>query len=276
MARLRLGLHHALALGVVLLFVLPFFWAVVASLRAPGLPPPRTIEWWPAAAQWDNYARVFELVPLGRYALNSVIVVATAVPLTLLTASLAGFGMSQLAEPLRTRLLILTIALLMVPAPAVWLLRFQLLRALGLLSSLWALIVPALAATSPLFVLLFYWSFRRVQGELFEAARLDGAGVLTLWWRVALPLAKPAVAGVFVLSFVAYWSDFVSPVLYLYRPETYTLPVGLQLIKQFDATNWPLLMAAAVVMVLPIAGLFLLVQRVFLHERALQHIAEGN
>ncbi len=272
--KLRRGLRVAATLVLVLLFVLPLWWMIVASLRPMGLPPPTTIEWWPADPQWSNYAEIFRQVPMGRYALNSLLVVLVAVPLTLLTASLAGFGLSQLRGPWRNRLLIAAIALLMVPAPAVWLFRYQLLSWLGLLTSLWALVLPAFAAGSPLLVLLFYWTFRRNPLELYEAARVEGADAWTAWRRIAMPMARPTVAAVTVLAFALYWNDFTNPVLYLYRPSTYTLPVGLQILKQLDATNWSLLMAGAVVVTLPIVLLFLALQPLFLSDNALAELLE--
>jgi multiple sugar transport system permease protein len=268
-ARLKAGLHHAAGLLLTLVCVLPLYWAIVASLRQPGLPPPTTIEWWPSAASWDNYAEIFRVVPMAHYVRNSLIVVAVAVPATLVTASAAGFGLSQLADAWRRRTFVASVVLLMVPGMAVWLFRFHLLRWVGLLDTLWALIVPAFAASNPLFVLLFYWTFWRVPAEVYESARLDGAGALTVWWRIAQPLAWATTAGVAVLAFVLYWSDFTNPVIYIYRPELYTLPVGLQILKQMDATNWPLLMAASVVMALPIILLFLFLQRFFLHDLSL-------
>ena len=272
--KLRSGLRITATLALVLLFVLPLWWMIVASLRPVGLPPPRTIEWWPADPQWDNYAEIFRQVPMGRYALNSLLVVLVAVPMTLLTASLAGFGLSQLRGRWRNRLLIAAIALLMVPAPAVWLFRYQLLSWLGMLTSLWALALPAFAAGSPLLVLLYYWTFRRNPIELYEAARVEGADAWTTWRKIAMPMARPTTAAVLVLAFALYWNDFTNPVLYLYRPSTYTLPVGLQILKQLDATNWSLLMAGAVVVTLPIVLLFLALQPLFLSDNALAELLE--
>jgi multiple sugar transport system permease protein len=272
--KLRRGLRVAATLAIVLLFVLPLWWMIVASLRPVGLPPPKTIEWWPVDPQWGNYVEIFNQVPMGRYALNSLLVVLVAVPMTLLTASLAGFGLSQLRGPWRSWLLIAAIALLMVPAPAVWLFRYQLLRWLGLLTSLWSLVLPAFAAGSPLLVLLFYWTFQRNPAELYEAARVEGADAWTTWRKIAMPMARPTVAAVVVLSFALYWNDFTNPVLYLYRPSTYTLPVGLQILKQLDATNWSLLMAGAVVVTLPIVLLFLALQPLFLSDNALAELLE--
>jgi multiple sugar transport system permease protein len=267
-------LRLAGALVVVVLFILPLWWMVVASLRPVGLPPPNSIEWWPADPQWDNYAEIFRQIPMGRYARNSLIVVAVAVPMTVFTAALAGFGLSQMRNPWRNYLLILAIALMMVPGPAVWLFRYQLLRWLGLLTSLWSLILPSFAAGSPLLVLLFYWTFQRNPVELYEAARVEGASAWTTWLKVAMPTARPTVAAVTVLAFALYWNDFTNPVLYLYRPSTYTLPVGLQILKQLDATNWSLLMAGAVVTTLPMVLLFLALQPLFLSDNALSELLD--
>jgi multiple sugar transport system permease protein len=268
------GLHAGFTLLVVLLFILPLWWMIVASLRPVGLPPPRTIEWWPANPQWDNYAEIFRQVPMGRYTLNSVVVVIVAVPMTLLTASFAGFGLSQLRGPWRSRLLIVAIALMMVPSPAVWLFRYQLLSWLGMLTSLWSLVLPSFAAGSPLLVLLFYWTFQRSPVELYEAARVEGADAWTTWRKIGMPMARPTIAAVIVLAFALYWNDFTNPVLYLYRPETYTLPVGLQILKQLDATNWSLLMAGAVVVTLPMVLLFLILQPLFLSDNALSELLD--
>lgn len=276
MFKLKPGGRYVVGLIVSAMFILPLFWAVIASLRQPGLPPIVTIEWWPQAPHWDNYVEIFRLLPMVRYTLNSLIVVGVAVPLTLLTASLAGFGLDQLPDRPRRYMVTLSIVLLMIPDASVWLFRFQILRWLGLLDSLWALIVPAFAASSPLFVLLFYWTFRRIPAEIYEAARLDGANALTIWRRVALPLGRPTMVGVVVLTFVLYWSDFVSPVLYIFRPQFYTLPVGLQILKQLDPTDWPLLMAGAIFMTLPILLLFITLQRFFLHDLSLTNVLEGD
>ena len=137
---------------------------------------------------------------------------------------------------------------------------------MGLINTPFALIVPALAGSSPLFVLLFYWTFRRIPKDLFELARLDGAGALIVWRRIALPMAVPTTVAVGVLAFLFYWSDFINPLMYLRSQEFYTLPVGLQQLQQLDKTNWPLLMAGAVLMAGPAVVMFLFVQRYFLRD----------
>ncbi len=263
----------ALSAGVALVFALPLLWMLSASVRQPGLPPPRYFEWVPSPVVWGNYAAIFEMLPLARYALNSVLVAGLAVPLTLLTASWAGFAMAQLPGRARGRLALLSVALLMVPITALWLTRYVFFAWLGITNTYGALLAPALMGTSPLFVLLFYWAFRRVPEELYESARLEGARALTIWWRLALPLARPTVVAVAVLTFLVYWSDFLSPMLYLRTQALYTLPLGVQQLRQLDRSNWPLLMAAAVVMTGPAVLLFLAVERYFWGEDGL---AEGG
>ena len=261
-------------LGLALLFVLPLYWAFVASLRPTGGPPATGLEWWPAAFHWDTYAEVFRTVPMGRYALNSLFVVSLAVPLTLLTASLAGFALTQLPDAWRRRLVTASVALLLVPGTAVWTFRFHVLHRFGLIDSLWALIVPALAGGSPVFVLLFYWAYWRIPHELYESARLDGAEAWTVWRRVAWPLARPTAAVVGLLAFVFFWGDFSAPALYIYRTKLYTLPIGLQLLRQMDAGNFPLLMAAATMMVAPVVLLIGIVQVLFLRDRPLANMVD--
>ncbi len=261
--RLRAVGFHLIALGVALTFLVPGAWVVAASLRQPGTPPPRRIEWLPNPVSWSNYTELFELLPMGRYLANSLFVAALAVPLTLVVASWAAFAMAQLPARWRYVLLGLAVALRMVPLPALWLTRFLVLSELRLIDTFAALLAPAWMGTSPFFVLIYYWSFRRLPPALIEAARLDGLGPLGIWARIAWPLARPATVAVSVLTFVHYWSDFISPLLYLKSEARYTVPVGLRVLQQLDATNWPLLMAGVVVMVLPVMVLFVFVQRAF-------------
>ncbi len=263
---------HAVSILISALFVLPLIWMIAASLRQPGLPPPRTIEWLPDPLAWSNYVRVFQILPLGRYVLNSLIVAGAAVPITLITSSLAGFAMAQLSRRGQDRLITLSVILLIIPTTAVWLARFILFRRLGLFNTHAALIAPSVMGSSPLFVLLFYWSFRRIPPDLYEAARMDGASPLGIWWRVALPLSSATIVVVSILTFLLYWGDFVTPLFYLKSQTLYTLPVGLRQLQELDRTNWPLLLSGSVIMTLPAVLLFTIVQRFFLQENRLAGI----
>jgi len=231
------------------------------SLRSPGLPLPREIEWIPLAPTLANYTRIFNILPFGQYILNSFIVTLSGVLLTLITASWAGFGMSLLGKRARLRLLVLSAILQMIPVTAFWLTRFLLFARIGITNSHLALIAPALMGTSSLFILLFYWTFRRTDRAVFESAGLDGASLFQTWWHIAIPLARPALMAVGMLAFLFYWNDFISPLLYLRSQTLYTLPVSLLQLQEMDKTNWPLLMAASVVMTLPALVVFSLLQR---------------
>jgi multiple sugar transport system permease protein len=270
--RVRTLAYHAISWLILVVFILPLIWMASASLRQPGLPPPRSIEWLPTPLAWDNYARLFDLLPIGRYALNSLIVSTLAVPLTLVTASWAGFAMAQLSARGRERMMTFSLVVLMIPVTAVWLTRYVLFAWLGLVDSYLALLAPGIMGSSPLFILLFYWAFRRIPAELYEAARLEGAGAFVIWRRVALPLAGATLVAVSLLAFILYWSDFITPLLYLKTQSLYTLPVGLRQLQEMDRTNWPLLMAGSVVMTAPVIALFLIVQRYFLQESRLAGI----
>lgn len=257
---------HAAALCVTFVFASPAIWVMMASLWPPGAPPSSAFDWLPGSFAWSNYLRLFDLLPLERYLLNSMIVAALAVPLTIVIASWAGFAMAQLPASTRNALVACAIMVRMTPITALWLTRFLVLNELRLTDTYAALLAPVWMGSSPLFVLIFYWSFRRIPTEVIESARLDGLGALSIWSRIAMPLARPATGAVSVLTFVQYWSDFINPLLYLKSESRYTLAVGLRILQQMDITNWSLLMAGAALMTAPIVVLFIVAQRAFWAE----------
>jgi multiple sugar transport system permease protein len=262
----RDGWRLLAAVAAAALFLSPIAFMFTTSLRQIGVPLSRQLEWFPQSPSWDNYPAAIDLAGMGQSALNSAFVVVLAVPLTILVASLAGFAMAQLPQRVRLALTFMSFAVLMIPVTAVWLPRFVLFKEAGLLDSRLALVVPALGGTSPFFVLLFLWTFLRIPIELYESARLEGAGALRIWAEIAMPLARPTIVAVGMLAFVAYWGNFIDPLLYLRSPEKMTLPYSLQILYQLDATNWPLLMAGAVLVTAPVALVFVVAQRSFLQQ----------
>ena len=258
--------RHLVLLPLVALFLLPLVWMVTTSLRATGQPLAVRLEWVPEPVAWGNYPAVFDLLPLWRFAANSAFVVAVAVPTTVVVASWAGFAMAQLPQRWRLRLTLVSFVAQMVPLTAVWLPRFVLFKGAGLVDTPWALVAPAAMGTSPFYALLFLWTFLRVPPEVYEAARLDGAGALRTWAQVAMPLARPAQVAVALLAFVVYWSSFIEPLVYIRSTEKQTLPFALQMLYQLDRSNWPLLMAGAVMVTAPVVLVFLVGQRWFLQE----------
>ena len=231
---------RALAAAV---FGLPLLWAVLAALRPAGAPLAGPLL--AARPTLAAFGRLFAVLPVWRLTANSLLVVALAVPLTLLTASWAGFAMARLPRPAQRRWVLVSLLALMVPGVALWSSRFLIYSRLGLTDNAGALLAPALMGSSPFYVLMFYRAFRRIPAALYDAAALDGAGVLATWGRVALPVARPTAAAVAVLAFVAYWGDYLSPLLYLSDARRYTLPVGLELLRQLGRADYPLLLAGA-------------------------------
>lgn len=258
--------RHLLLLPLAVLFLLPLVWMVTTSLRETGKALNPRLVWVPDPLAWENYPAVFDVLPIWRFAANSLFIAVIAVAITVVIASWAGFALAQLPLRWRLRVSAVSFAALMVPLTAVWLTRFILFKQVGLIDTPWALIAPAAMGTSPSYALLFLWTFLRVPAETFEAARLDGASALRIWFGIAMPLARPTVTAVALLGFTVYWSSFIEPLIYIQTIEKQTLPFALQMLHQLDRDDWPLLMAGAVLISAPVVIVFLLAQRYFLQE----------
>lgn len=266
----RIGARVVLyaALGVVCaVFLFPLVWMVSYSLRATNLPPPTRLEFFAPPFALENYTRLDAYMNVAQLTWNSLHVVILAVPLTLVFASFAGFAIAQLPAQWRTFLLTVCVALMLVPAVATWIPRFILFTELGWTDTVLPLLAPTVMGANPFFVILFALAFRRVPMEVYESAYLDGAHALRIWWSVAMPLARPATIAVATLAAVFYWSNYIDPFLYLRTEENYTLPYGVQLLEMAQENNFPLLMAASVLVVVPVLVLFLIAQRYFLQGK---------
>ena len=252
--------HHWTGLLVAVLFVAPLIWLLLGSLQLPGqstgplplLPNPFTLA---------NYVQIFQLYDLAHPLLNSALIALITMSLTIISASAAGFALAQLPGRLRQPLVLMTMALMVVPLPALWLPRFVIFSAIGWVDNLMALIVPSLMGSSPFFVLLYYLTFRRISVNLFDAAHLDGAGHFKTWWRVALPLARTTTTVVTVLTFALYWNDYMNALIYIRSEALYTLSLRLQQFMTQDIGHQPLAMAAAVLAIVPVLLSFLWIQR---------------
>lgn len=246
---------------VILLFSFPLVMMVLASLRQPGLPPPQGVELIPDHPGLRAYADAFRLVPLGRGVLNSALVSAIAVPITIVTASCAALAVTLMSGWRRQLLIRALFLLAMVPVTAVWIPRFVLFGALNLVGTYAPLVAPALMGGSPLFVLLYVVAFRRIPAELFEAARMEGIGPVGIWWNIALPLARPTSAAIALLALALFWSNFIDPLLYLNAEADLTAPLMLQHLELLGPTNWPVFLAGSVVVTLPVVTAALVAHR---------------
>ena len=259
---------YVVATLVALLFAIPLSLMLTGALRQPGMPPPSGFELVPSPVSADGYRGAFANSPLARSLLNSLIVAAFAVPLSILVASWAGFAIARARGAARTRLLAGVLLLLMVPVTAVWIPRFAIFKSLGLVGTYVPLIAPALLGGSPFFVLLYALAFRRVPQDLYDAAALEGASPFRIWRRIGMPLARSTTVAVGVLAFLLSWGNFIDPLLYLRDESTYTAPLALRFLEQLGPTNWPVLLAGSAVVTAPVLAGFFLAQRYFLSERS--------
>lgn len=248
---------------VVLLAAVPLGTMVLGALQPVGRPLPSGWELLSPSWSFDAFERAFDLVDLGTQLGNSATVVVVAVPLSVVAASWAGFAMVLLQERHRRLVLGLALVLLVVPPSAVWAPRFVLLSQLGLTDTLVPLVLPALMGTTPFAVLLLFWSARRIDRDLLDAARLSGLGPLRTWWRVAVPLTRPTHVAVAAIVFAVHWGTFVDALLFLYSPERFTLPLGMSQLRLLPATEGAAVLAGALVVTVPAALAFALVQRRF-------------
>jgi multiple sugar transport system permease protein len=250
-----------LTVALAALFVFPLLLLVIAPLRQPGLPPPPSFELIPPDPSFQSFRDAFSLVPLGRSILNSIFVTGIAVPIAVLTASWAGLALKLMRGRLRMVIVGALVLLATVPLTAVWIPRYVLFYKLGLIGTYVPLIAPALMGGSPLFVLFYTVAFYRIPHDVFEAAIMEGCGTLRLWWRVALPLVKPTTVAIALLSAIAFWSNFIDPLLYLKVEEDLTAPLMIHTLNLLGPTNWPIFLAASLVITLPIVAAFVAAQR---------------
>lgn len=251
-----IALHVALALGA-LAMTLPFVWMVLASLKPfaeVGSPT-----WLPSRPAWGNYAEVFRAVPFGLFLLNSVLVAAWVTLLQVLSSALAAFAFARLQWPGRDRVFLLYLATIMLPGLVMTIPNYQLMIGLRLVDTLSGLIVPSAFGAFGVFLLRqFMLSIPRA---IDEAATIDGAGPLRLFWDIMLPLCRPGLVTLAIFTFLGNYQSFFWPLVMLRRVENYTLPVGL---LYFDGARYQsthLLMAAATMSVVPMVVLFVALQR---------------
>jgi multiple sugar transport system permease protein len=192
---------------------------------------------------------------------NSLMVVAVAVPVTVVVASWAGFTLTQMATRSRRVVLGMTLFLLMIPVPMVWAARFIGYLHLGVLNTLVPLMAPALAGTTPFAILIAYRAFRRVPPELLQAARMEGASAFATWWRVGLPLTGATTAAIAAIAFNVHWGNYLDALLFVGDPSNRTLPLGVGRLASIDPSDLPIMLAGAVVLSLPPVLALLLVRR---------------
>jgi multiple sugar transport system permease protein len=259
--------HAAIAWVIAAAFLAPIALLIVASSRPVGTEPPRSVDLVPEAAGVSNYGELAGMPSFRRQALNSLLVAAIAVPLGTLVASWAGFAAARLPRRSSRALVVLAALGASTPATALFLGRLALFRWTGVTDSPVPLIAPALLGVSPLLVLLFAWAYRSIPDEAYDLAREYGLGPFRTWRDVAFPIRLDIATVAAIVAFVLTWGNLLDPLFYVYDERWFTLPVGVAALRTLPPTDHGLMLAAAVVSLLPVVAGVAVAQRVVTSRR---------
>lgn len=267
----QVALIHLILVVLSLVFLVPLVWMVLTALKsdqeAMAFPP----QWIPSEWKWENFPTAFAYnsenlgyAPFLLYGRNSLLICVLTVAGTVVSNALVAYSFARLKWPGRDIAFAVTLATMMVPFPVLMVPLFGLFKDLGWVGTMRPLWVPAwFGAAFNIFLLRQF--FRTIPFELSEAAKIDGCSEWSIFWRVILPLAKPALAVVALFSFMGAWNDFLGPLLYLQDQETFTLALGLNSYRsQAGGTSFNLLMAASTMVVAPVIVLFFFTQKLFI------------
>ncbi|MHB0877954.1 MAG: carbohydrate ABC transporter permease [Anaerolineae bacterium] len=262
-AVLRVEMLYALAIVGSITFLFPFAWTVSTSLKIAEQVWHQPPIWIPNPIEVGNYVRAFTTVPTLAYLKNTLTVVLVATVGLVVSSSLVAYSFSRLQWRGRDKLFLLVLSTMMLPSQVTMIPMFLIFHQIHWTNTLKPLIVPAyFGGAFEIFLLRQF--FLTIPVEFDEAAVMDGATPLTIWARVILPLAKPALAAVAIFAVVFYWNDFLGPLIYLNDVEKWTLPLGLLSFQTRMQTRWAELMAYTVMVMMPCLIVFFLFQRYFI------------
>lgn len=261
--RFNKAIVYFLLIGLSILFLFPFVWMVGTSLTSGELVLDRNRPFFPTQPVWSNYTEALTVLPFGVFLSNTLIVSIMCVIGQTLSASLVAFAFARLKFKGRDALFLLVLATMMLPGQVTMIPTFILFTIPGWIDSLKPLIVPAFFGGGAFFIFLLRQFFLTIPGELEDAARIDGCNSFGIYRHVIMPLSKPALTAVALLSFIAHWNDFLGPLIYTQSEEKKTLALGLNAFKGLHGTEYHLLMAASVAVLLPIVILFFFSQKYF-------------
>ena len=262
------GKYLALVLFSVF-FILPWVWMISTSLKNPqelAVWPPI---WIPHPIRWDNYFQAFNQAEFARFFVNTLKIAIPSVIGALLTNSLVAYGFSRVRWPGRDAVFALVLATLILPGFVTFIPLYIMFHRLGWINTYAPLVIPVFFA-NPFFIFLLRQFFMGLPVELSDAGRVDGASEFAIFWRIILPLAKPALAVVALFQFIGSWNDYFGPLIYLNDKSLYTVSLGIANMRgAYGFNNYAWIMAATVMSILPIMVLFFFAQRTFIEGIAL-------
>ena len=241
--------------------LIPFIWMISTSLMSElevyQFPP----KFLPTSWRWSNFIEAMTLQPFGRLFLNSAIVAAASVIGQLIFCSMAAYAFARLPFRGREKLFALYLSTMMIPAIVTIIPAFLIINAFGWMNTYWALFTPTLSSVWGIFLLRQF--FQTIPKDLEDAARVDGASEFTIFWKIVMPLSKPALATLAIFAFMGSWKDFLWPLIVTNRNDMRTVEVGIANFSSLYTTDWPHQMAAAVIVMLPIIVVFIFAQKYF-------------
>lgn len=257
------GLLYGVLILYAVITILPFAWALSASFKPLAEIAAGGANLIPQTFTWENYRTIFLQEPLfGRWLLNSTIAAIVITLLNLLFNSMAGYALARISFPGNQVWFWMILAALMIPGQVTLLPKFLILKSLGWLNTYTGLIVPA--TVNATFIFMMRQFFVNFPKELEEAAALDGLGRFETFFRIVLPLAKPALAAQTIFVFMAAWNEFLIPLVIMADPEMFTLPVGLNAFKGQYISYWNYIMAASMIFTLPALAIYAFFNRYFI------------
>ena len=253
-------LAYALMLLAVAVISVPVVWMVLGSLKTRQEIISTPIHWLPGTLRWQNFRNAWETAPFDRFYINSLVVTSAGAGLKVVNGILTAYALVFLRFPKKNVVFIAVIAALMVPPQITLIPNYVFVANLGWVDSYQGIILPGAATAIGTFLLRQH--FRTIPKEVVEAARIDGAGHLGLLWQIILPMSKPTLVTFTLLAVVWEWNDYLWPLLVTNSLTMRTLPIGLQYLKNSEgSTDWGVVMAGTMFVVLPVLLLFLWAQR---------------
>lgn len=248
-------------------FLFPFVYMLSVSLQTES-ELMTAVGFWeqliPDTWRWQNFIDVFKQIPFARYFMNSGIVTGLTVLGTTISASLVAYSFVKLRWPGREFIYSIMLLTMMIPGSVLMIPTYKMYSTMGLTNSWWPLVLPAFLGGGAGNVILIQQFFKTVPKEIYEAAKIDGAGELGIWWRIMLPLSKPVVATVAIFAFLFSWNDYMGPLIYINDSALTTVALGLRAFFSQQSTNWSLLMAGSIISMIPNIVIFVFCQRYFL------------
>jgi multiple sugar transport system permease protein len=256
-------------LGALVMFT-PFLWMISTSLKEDGDVFLIPVQWIPRPILWSNYPAALTYQPFFLYFWNSVEVTLLAVAGSVFTASTVAFAFARLRAPGKNLYFGILLSTLMLPSEVTLVPIYLIFRQLGWLDTYLPLIVPSWLGGSAFYIFLLRQFFMTLPTELDDAAKIDGANLFDIYWRIIMPLSKPALASVAIFAFFSHWNNFQGPLIYLTTMDKFTIPIGLRLyLSTIGNAHWNFLMAATLVSILPPIALFITSQRFFVEGAVL-------